>query len=120
MISAMFVARRTAWFRTYFYFAIGTGLGFFFRLAMSLAIVRGIYSSGTLYDLAWIRAVPLLRAGGAGGPGFAREPAAVEAPVADAARGGRGRAGVSDPAHRLRHACTSSRLAAPATRSGRC
>jgi PAS domain S-box-containing protein len=54
MISAMIVARRTAWYRTYFYLAIGTGVGFFLRIATSLAIVRGGYSSGTLYDLAWI------------------------------------------------------------------
>ena len=48
------VARRTSWYRPYLYLAIGTGVGFFLRIATSLAIVRGSYSVGTLYDLAWI------------------------------------------------------------------
>jgi PAS domain S-box-containing protein len=54
MIVATILARRTSWYRTYFYLVIATGLGFFLRIATSLAIARGSYSSGTLYDLAWI------------------------------------------------------------------
>ena len=48
------VAWRTSWYRPYLYLAIGTGVGFFLRIGTSLAIVRGSYSVGTLYDLAWI------------------------------------------------------------------
>jgi len=52
------VARRTSWYRTYLYFAVGIGIGVVLRIVTSLAIVRGSYSIGTLYDLAWI--VPFL------------------------------------------------------------
>jgi PAS domain S-box-containing protein len=51
---AMLVARRTDWHRTYAWLAAGTGLGFFLRIATSLAIMRGEYQPGTPYDLAWI------------------------------------------------------------------
>jgi PAS domain S-box-containing protein len=58
MVAATIVARRTPWYRAYLYLAIATGIGFFLRIATSLAIMRGTYSIGTLYDLAWI--VPFL------------------------------------------------------------
>jgi PAS domain S-box-containing protein len=54
MAAVMIVARRTPWYRTYMWLTIGTGVGFFLRIVTSVAIVRGQYQSGTLYDLAWI------------------------------------------------------------------
>ena len=58
MTAVMVMARRTAWFEAYRWMAIGTGAGFLLRIFTSLAIARGDYQSGTLYDLAWI--VPFL------------------------------------------------------------
>ena len=58
MATVMIVARRTAWYQAYRWLTIGTGFGFVLRIITSLAIVRGQYQSGTLYDLAWI--VPFL------------------------------------------------------------
>ena len=52
--AVLIVARRTQWYRAYLWLTIGTGVGFFLRIITSLAIVRGNYQSGTLYDLAWI------------------------------------------------------------------
>jgi PAS domain S-box-containing protein len=87
MISAMIVARRTSWYRTYFYFAIATGAGFFLRLAVSLAIVRGIYSSGTLYDLAWILPFLFYARAALAAPDSPAEPGVVEpaSPIVHAA-----------------------------------
>ncbi len=67
----MIVARRTSWFAAYRWLAIATGVGFFLRILTSLAIIRGSYQSGTVYDLAWI--VPFLcyAGGGARRSGFA-------------------------------------------------
>ncbi len=56
--AAMVTARHTVWYSTYRWLAIGTGTGFLLRIFTSLAIARGAYQSGTLYDLAWI--VPFL------------------------------------------------------------
>jgi PAS domain S-box-containing protein len=50
----MAIARRTAWYETYRWLAVGTGVGFLLRIFTSLAIARGQYQSGTVYDLAWI------------------------------------------------------------------
>ncbi len=58
MTAFMLIARRTPWFQTYRWLALGTGAGFLLRIYTSLAIARGAYQSGTLYDLAWI--VPFL------------------------------------------------------------
>ena len=58
MVMAAWVAQRTAWVGTYRRLALGVALGFFFRLATSLAIARGAYHVGSLFDLAWI--VPFL------------------------------------------------------------
>ncbi len=55
---AMVMARRTAWFETYRWLAIGTGAGSLLRIFTSMAIARGAYQTGTVYDLAWI--VPFL------------------------------------------------------------
>jgi PAS domain S-box-containing protein len=52
--AALIVARRTPWLRAYLWLSIGSGVGFLLRIVTSLAIVRGQYQSGTLYDLAWI------------------------------------------------------------------
>ena len=54
----MFFARRTVWFATYRWLAIGNGAGFLLRIFTSMAIARGAYQSGGVYDLAWI--VPFL------------------------------------------------------------
>jgi PAS domain S-box-containing protein len=54
MLTVMLVARRTPWHRAYASLALGTGIGFFLRIVTSLAIMRGQYQTGTLYDMAWI------------------------------------------------------------------
>jgi PAS domain S-box-containing protein len=58
MAAVTIIARRTPWYPAYRWLMIGTGAGFFLRIVTSLAIVRGHYQTGTLYDLAWI--VPFL------------------------------------------------------------
>jgi len=79
--AAMIVARRTAWFVAFRWMAIATGVGFFLRILTSLAIIRGSYQSGTVYDLAWI--VPFLCYAGAAlaAPDSPAESDMVEAPV---------------------------------------
>ena len=80
--AAMIVARRTPWFAAYRWLAIGTGVGFFLRIVTSLAIVRGSYQSGTVYDLAWF--VPFLCYAGAAlaAPESPAESDVIEAPSA--------------------------------------
>jgi two-component system NtrC family sensor kinase len=56
--AAFWVGRRTAWGRTYRTLAISIAIGFFLRVATSLAISRDIYHLGGLLDYAWI--VPFL------------------------------------------------------------
>jgi two-component system NtrC family sensor kinase len=77
----MIVARRTPWYAAYRWMAIATGVGFFLRIATSLAIIRGTYQSGTVYDLAWI--VPFLCYASAAlaAPQSPAESEAVEAPT---------------------------------------
>jgi two-component system NtrC family sensor kinase len=58
MTAMMILGRRTSWLPTYRWLAIGTGAGFMLRIFTSMAIARGAYQSGTMYDLAWI--VPFL------------------------------------------------------------
>jgi PAS domain S-box-containing protein len=79
-VSAMIVARRTPWFSAYRWLAIGTGIGFFLRILTSLAIIRGTYQSGTIYDLAWF--VPFLCYAGAAlaAPASPAESDVIEAP----------------------------------------
>ncbi len=77
MAAAMITARRTSWYRAYSYFALGTGVGFFLRLATSLAIARGQYQTGTLYDLAWILPFLCYVAAALSAPDSAGEPASV-------------------------------------------
>ena len=47
-------AWRTRWRATYLRLAAGIAFGFFPRIAASVAIERGTYQAGTLYDLAWV------------------------------------------------------------------
>ena len=79
--AVMVVARRTPWYHAYRWMAIATGIGFFVRILTSLAIIRGTYQSGTLYDLAWI--VPFLcyAAAALASPQSPEESDAVEVPV---------------------------------------
>jgi len=79
---ATIAARRTAWFAPYGWLAVATGIGFFLRIVTSLAIARGAYQSGTVYDMAWI--VPFLCYAGAAlvAPVSPAESDAVEAPTA--------------------------------------
>lgn len=81
-LSAMIVARRTTWLAAYRWLAIATGIGFFLRIATSLAILRGSYQSGSLYDLAWI--VPFLCYAGAAlaTPESPADTELIEAPTA--------------------------------------
>ena len=78
----MIVARRTSWFAAYRWLAIGTGVGFFLRILTSLAIIRGSYQSGTIYDFAWF--VPFLCYAGAAlaAPVSPAESELIEAPSA--------------------------------------
>jgi PAS domain S-box-containing protein len=80
--AAMIVARRTPWRNAYRWLAIGTGVGFFLRILTSLAIVRGSYQSGTVYDLAWF--VPFLcyAAAALAAPASPAESEVIEAPSA--------------------------------------
>ena len=80
--SAMIFARRTPWFAAYRWLAIATGVGFFLRIVTSLAIVRGSYQSGTVYDMAWI--VPFICYGAAAmaAPDSPTESDVIEAPTA--------------------------------------
>jgi PAS domain S-box-containing protein len=54
LLLTLAAAWRTRWRRIFLYLSAGAALGFLLRAATSLAIVRGDYSVGTLYDLAWI------------------------------------------------------------------
>ena len=77
-LAVMIVARRTAWYAAYRWLTIATGVGFFLRILTSMAIIRGSYQSGTVYDLAWI--VPFLcyAAAALAAPESPAESAAVE------------------------------------------
>ena len=77
----MIVARQTTWFAAYRWLAIGTGAGFFLRIVTSLAIVRGSYQSGTLYDLAWIVPFICYAQAALAAPDSPAESTAVEAPA---------------------------------------
>jgi PAS domain S-box-containing protein len=78
----MIAARHTQWFAAYRWLAIGTGVGFFLRILTSQAIIRGLYQSGTIYDLAWF--VPFLCYAGAAlaAPESPAESEVIEAPSA--------------------------------------
>jgi len=78
---AAWFGRRTAWRATYFYLAAGAGLGFVLRVATSLAIVRGDYYTGSLYDLAWIAPFVCYALAATAAPESPTEPAAVEVPA---------------------------------------
>jgi PAS domain S-box-containing protein len=54
MTAAVWLARGTDWRLTYLRLAVGVGAGFVLRLDTNLAISRGVYQVGSLYDLAWI------------------------------------------------------------------
>ncbi|MCA1559048.1 MAG: PAS domain-containing protein [Acidobacteria bacterium] len=53
-VGAAWIARDTPWGRTYIRLALGAGFGFVGRFAVNIAIERGEYQSGSLYDLTWI------------------------------------------------------------------
>jgi PAS domain S-box-containing protein len=80
--AAMIAARRTPWFAAYRWLAVATGVGFILRILTSLAIVRGAYQSGTIYDMAWL--VPFLcyAVAAVAAPASPAESDAVEAPTA--------------------------------------
>ncbi len=81
-LAAMIVARRTTWFPAYRWLAIATGVGFFLRIITSMAIVRGSYQSGTLYDLAWLVPFVCYAAAAGAAPRSPAESDVVEAPSA--------------------------------------
>jgi PAS domain S-box-containing protein len=54
MAAAVWLSRPGPWRKTYGRLAIGYGIGFVTRGVASLAIVRGTYVPGSLYDLTWI------------------------------------------------------------------
>lgn len=58
MVAAAVATRRTSWGRTYVRLASGACAGLILRQFTNLAIVRGTYHIGTVYDLTWI--VPFL------------------------------------------------------------
>jgi PAS domain S-box-containing protein len=80
LAAALIVARRTPWSRAYLWLTVGTGVGFFLRIITSLAIVRGNYQSGTLYDLAWILPFLCYAAAALAAPMSPAESDLVEAP----------------------------------------
>jgi two-component system NtrC family sensor kinase len=51
---AAWISRGTDWQATYLRLATGAAIGFVLRFGTSLAIQRGNYEAGSLYDLAWI------------------------------------------------------------------
>ncbi len=79
--AVMVVARRTPWYPAYLWLTIGTGVGFFLRITTSLAIVRGNYQSGTLYDLAWILPFLCYARAALAAPESPAESDSVEAPA---------------------------------------
>jgi two-component system NtrC family sensor kinase len=58
LTAAVWAGRRTAWSLTYKRLAFGVAVGFFLRVATSLAISRNDYHLGSVLDFAWI--VPFL------------------------------------------------------------
>jgi two-component system NtrC family sensor kinase len=58
MVAAAVAARRTAWGRIYVRLASGACAGLVLRQFTNMAIVRGTYHIGTVYDLTWI--IPFL------------------------------------------------------------
>ena len=54
LLAAVWIGRNTEWQSTYARLAAGVAIGFVLRLGASMAIARGEYRPGTLYDLAWI------------------------------------------------------------------
>jgi PAS domain S-box-containing protein len=78
--SVMIVARRTPWYPAYLWLTVGTGVGFFLRIFTSLAILRGNYQSGTLYDMAWILPFLCYSAAALSAPESPAESDRVEAP----------------------------------------
>jgi PAS domain S-box-containing protein len=54
LIAMVWDARQTAWRATFARLAAGFGVGFALRAFTSLAIARGDYQIGSLYDLAWV------------------------------------------------------------------
>ncbi len=54
MVAAVWLSHPGPWRKTYGRLAIGHGIGFITRGVASLAIVRGTYVPGSLYDLTWI------------------------------------------------------------------
>ena len=79
---AMIAARRTPWFAAYGWLALATGVGFFLRIVTSLAIARGAYQIGTVYDMAWLVPVLCYTAAALAAPASPAESDAVEAPTA--------------------------------------
>jgi PAS domain S-box-containing protein len=80
MTAVMIIARRTPWYRAYAYLALATGIGFFLRIATSVAIVRGQYQIGTVFDLAWILPFLCFAAAAQAAPDSPAESASVELP----------------------------------------
>jgi len=80
--AVMIIARKTAWFTAYRWLAIATGIGFFLRILTSLAIIRGSYQSGTIYDMAWIVPFLCFAAAALAAPESPGESEIVEAPSA--------------------------------------
>ena len=103
MISAMFVARRTDWCHTFSISRIATGRRFlppprgaaWRSCEASIRAGRSTISPGFVPFLFYARAA-------LAAPDSPAEPGSGRGPLADPARGGRGRPGLSDSAHRLR------------------
>jgi PAS domain S-box-containing protein len=79
-VSVMIVARRTLWYRAFACLAAGMGIGFVLRIATSLAIMRGSYQIGTLYDLAWITPFLFYAAAALSAPDSPKESSDIELP----------------------------------------
>jgi PAS domain S-box-containing protein len=83
MAAAVWLTRPGAWRKTYQRLAIGYGIGFVSRGLASVAIARGTYVPGSLYDLTWILPFIFTLWGVVEAPGSEAEEAAADAAPSD-------------------------------------
>jgi len=83
-VGGVWIARDTAWRPVYVRLALGAGVGFVGRLAVNVAIGRGEYQSGSLYDLTWIAPALCYAWAAIAAPSSPREDQPIEMPAAAA------------------------------------
>jgi PAS domain S-box-containing protein len=80
-LGAAWIARDTPWGPTYSRLALGAGIGFIGRFAVNIAIERGEYQSGSLYDLTWIAPALCYAWAAVTAPSSPREDQPIEMPA---------------------------------------